>query len=80
MTTENLYQIQNGILLWINLINLNIFTSVWIQAETSRETFCKAFIISIFLMLYCHLNYPTKPGRLESRSNDTGCLVLYNWQ
>jgi len=55
MTTENLYQIQNGILLWINFINVNIFRRVWIQAETSTETFCKTFIISIFLMLYCRL-------------------------
>jgi len=73
MTTENLYQIQNGILLWVNFININIFTSVWIQAETSRKTFCKTFIISIFLMLYCHLSYPTKPDRLESWSNEAGC-------
>lgn len=48
MTTENLYQIQNGIMLWINLINVDFFTSVWIHAETSREIFCKTFIISIF--------------------------------
>lgn len=73
MTTENLYQIQNCILLWINFINANIFTSAWIQTETSRETFYKTFIISIFLMLYCHLSYLSKPGRLESRSNEAGC-------